>query len=269
MAASHHTDSASVHARAMLQALRSGDQLTTPLVLELPDAYSVTAALRDLRQRDGETRVGRKIGFTNRTIWPEYNVFAPIWGDMYDATVRALPAEGAVPLAGLMEPRIEPEIAFKLACAPSPEMDEADLLDCMEWVCHAFEIVQSPYPGWKFTAAQGVAGAGLHGALLLGPAQPIEDPKRWLTCLRDFSVALYRNDERIDTGHALNVLDGPLSAVRHLIEMLATDAANAPLAAGEIVTTGTLTRAFPVAAGERWRTVIEGLPLAGIALTFS
>jgi hypothetical protein len=36
-----------------------------------------------------------------------------------------------------------------------------------------------------------------------------------------------------------------------------------PLAAGEIVATGTLTRAFPVAAGEEWTTELTGLPLEG------
>ena len=50
-------------------------------------AYEVTAALRSLRKASGEKPVGRKIGFTNRTIWEEYGVFAPIWGDVYDTTV--------------------------------------------------------------------------------------------------------------------------------------------------------------------------------------
>ena len=56
------------------------------------------------------------------------------------------------------------------------------------------------------------------------------------------------------TGRAANVLDGPLFALRHLAETLAQDPLSPALAAGEIVTTGTLTRAFPVAAGEEWTT---------------
>ncbi len=47
----------------------------------------------------GERPVGRKIGFTNRTIWAEYGVYAPIWGDMYDTTLRDLAAtDGALDL---------------------------------------------------------------------------------------------------------------------------------------------------------------------------
>ena len=45
-------------------------------------------------------------------------------------------------------------------------------------------------------------------------------------------------------------------------------AQNPPLAAGEIVTTGTLTRAFPVAAGEEWSTKLTGLPLENARIRF-
>ena len=43
-------------------------------------AYCLTAAVRRLREARGERVVERKIGFTNRLIWPEYGVHAPIWG---------------------------------------------------------------------------------------------------------------------------------------------------------------------------------------------
>jgi 2-keto-4-pentenoate hydratase len=57
-------------------------------VLNLDDAYRVTAAVRQMREACGEVVVGRKIGFTNRTIWAEYDVYAPIWGYVYDRTAR-------------------------------------------------------------------------------------------------------------------------------------------------------------------------------------
>jgi 2-oxo-3-hexenedioate decarboxylase len=72
----------------------------------------------------------------------------------------------------------------------------------------------------------------------------------------------------MDRGHVSNVLDGPLSAVRHLVELLSSDPDNLPLAAGEIVTSGTLTRALPVKAGETWTTKLNGIGLDGISLRF-
>ena len=48
--------------------------------LTLDDAYRISARLCALRTARGERVIGRKIGFTNRTIWAEYGVHAPIWG---------------------------------------------------------------------------------------------------------------------------------------------------------------------------------------------
>jgi 2-oxo-3-hexenedioate decarboxylase len=52
------------------------------------------------------------------------------------------------------------------------------------------------------------------------------------------------------------------------MDLLARDPDNPPLAAGEIVSTGTLTRALPVRPGETWTTRLIGIPLEGITLTF-
>ena len=130
--------------------------------------------MRGKRLARGERVLGRKIGFTNRTIWAEYGVYAPMWGYVYDRTVRNLAdIGGAFPLAGLCEPRIEPEIVFGLSRAPSQGMDDAALIGCVEWVAHGFELVQSIFPNWKFSPADTVAANGLHGALLIGPRHPV------------------------------------------------------------------------------------------------
>ena len=64
------------------------------------------------------------------------------------------------------------------------------------------------------------------------------------------------------------MLDGPLSALRHLVGLLARDTVNPAVAAGEIVTTGTLTQAMPVKSGERWTTALSGVTLDGIDIRF-
>lgn len=235
----------------------------------MDDAYGVTAALRRMRQGRGERQMGRKIGFTNSAIWQEYGVHAPIWGDMFDTTVTDI-GDGTFDLSPLLEPKIEPEIVFGLAAAPTPGMDEAALLDCVEWVAHGFEMVQSVYPGWRFAAPDSVAGLGMHGALLIGPRRAIADmpAEGLLAALNGFSISLTRNGNIVDRGRGENVLGGPLTALRHLVMLLTRDSHNPPLAAGEIVTTGTLTRAFDVVPGAIWATQIEGLPLDGLSLRF-
>ena len=135
-------------------------------------------------------------------------------------------------------------------------------------MAHGFEIVQSIFPGWVFAPADTVAAFGLHGALFVGERHPVAERRdEWLRALSDFSVTL-RCGDVVEQGHARDVLDGPLSALKHFVDLLAGDAHNPPLAAGEIVTTGTLTRAMPVRPGERWRTELAGIPLQGIAIAF-
>jgi 2-oxo-3-hexenedioate decarboxylase len=240
-----------------------------PSGLTLDDAYRITALLNQKREARGEKRLGRKIGFTNRTIWQQYNVHAPIWGYVYDSTVHNLESITALPIAGLAEPRIEPEIVFGLAAVPSPDMDDTALLSCLDWVAHGFEIVQSPFPDWKFLAADTVAVNALHGALLIGPRHKIATRGgEWRNVLSDFTIELCCDGRVVDNGHAANVLDGPLSALRHFVGLLAGDPVNHALAAGEIVTTGTLTRAMPVQPGEIWSTALSGIALDGVKLRF-
>jgi 2-oxo-3-hexenedioate decarboxylase len=237
---------------------------------DLDDAYRVTAVIRQMREMRGEVPVGRKIGFTNRTIWAEYNVYAPMWGYLYNRTVHPLTQiDGTFSLNGLAEPRIEPEIVFKLASAPTPGMDERALHESIEWVAHGFEIVQSIFPGWKFSAADTIAAFGLHGALLVGPYHSMAaNAEDWRRTLSTFEIDLKRDGAIGDHGRAMNVLGGPLSALRHLVDILEHDQINPPLAAGEIVTTGTLTRALPVSAGETWTTELAGVALDSLSVGF-
>ncbi len=235
----------------------------------IEDAYATLAELRKKRVARGERQVGRKIGFTNRGIWEEYKVYAPIWGDMFHTTVSELSASPTVQVSRFSEPRIEPEIVFKLAKDIKAGIDEAGLLAATEWVTHGFEIVQSIFPGWQFKGADCFAAEGLHGALLLGPPRKVAalGPNA-MEALAKFSVTLSCNGKVMDRGRGANALDSPLSALRHLVDVLDMDPFNPPLRAGEIITTGTLTRAFPVAPGETWSTQIEGIALDGVTVKF-
>jgi 2-oxo-3-hexenedioate decarboxylase len=241
-----------------------------PQGLSVDDAYRVTPLVRQMYEAGGARTLGRKIGFTNRTIWTQYGVYAPIWGYVFDRSVHDLAATDALSLALFSEPRIEPEIVFGLAAAPSAQMDEPALSSCIAWVGLGFEIVQSIYPGWKFSAADTIAANGVHGALLIGPRHPFApDMAEWQRTLSGFEIDLNCGGRLIDRGQAENVLGGPFSALRHLVGLLANDPVNPPLAAGEIVSTGTLTKAMPVAPGEVWTAAPKGIALGAIQLRFN
>jgi len=233
------------------------------------EGYAAARALHERRLREGWRAVGRKIGFTNRTLWPLYGIYEPIWGIVYDRTlVRSRDDRATVPLTGLAQPRIEPEICFKLKKAPRSSRPE-ELLACLEWVTHSIEIVQCEQPGWKgVTVANSTAENGLHGRLVLGTAVPVEQLPALASALPKVQVELKKGRRVIDRGVGANVLDSPLLALAHLVNLLARQPEAPPLAAGDIVSTGTLTDAHPVAPGETWSTEIRGIDVRGLEIAF-
>ncbi len=64
-------------------------------------AYQSALAVRELRKSRGEVPRGYKIGFTNRNIWPRYNVFAPVWGAVWSSSLQFCDGEGVVDLGGV------------------------------------------------------------------------------------------------------------------------------------------------------------------------
>lgn len=239
---------------------------------DLDAAYRVAAEIMRRKVADGERMVGWKLGFTNRTIWDEYDVHAPMFGPMYHTTVHEVPFNETAPgsLRGLVEPRLEPEIVFRIATPPEPGMEGAALFNCVDGVALGFEIVNSIYPNWRFKAADTIAAFALHARLYHGPFAVMEgaaEREEWLPRLGEFEVALSRAGAAMDRGKAANVLDGPLHALAHFVRGL--DATYGQrLKAGDVVTTGTVTRAFPVMAGETWSARIDGLRLPGLAIAF-
>jgi 2-keto-4-pentenoate hydratase len=221
--------------------------------------YQAARALHEHRVGAGWRPVGRKIGFTNRTIWPRYGVYQPIWGTVYDRTlIRAQDNRARVPLAGLVNPRIEPEICFGLRAAPAPRR----VLEAIEWMAHSIEIVRCHHPDWKVTLADSTADNGLHGRLIVGEPQAL--PAGIESLLPGVRAELYRGTQKIDQGMGANVLGSPLLALGYLLDLLKDQ----PLAAGEIVTTGTLTDAHPVKPGEVWSTRFTGVDLPGLTVEF-
>jgi 2-oxo-3-hexenedioate decarboxylase len=273
MATPDHTPDVAAIAGDALAALASKKQIapfsSRPGGLGLGDAYRVTPLLRIAFETRGERIAGRKIGFTNSGMWKAYGVDAPIWGYATDRTTRELTQAAAVNAADFLEPRIEPEIMFGLTAAPSPGMSDDALMDCIGWVALGYEIVQSIYPDWKFTAADVVAANGVHGRLLVGKRHPVAPRKvEWLRELAAFEVTLHCDGSVSQQGGGALVLGSPLNALNHLVGLLADDPNNPPLRSGEIISTGTLTLAMPVKAGQTWTTKASGIPLEDISVRF-
>lgn len=239
------------------------DRTALALPTTLPEAEALQDRLTALRVARGERPLGYKIGFTNRTLWPLYGVHHPIWGPLWDTRFTQLEGTDArASLAGFAEPRLEPEIVVGLARTPESDDPQA-VFDSLAWVAHGYEIVQSPFSGWRFNAAESVAAQGLHGALIVGPRKSRSHFAGW-QALASFSIELFLDDRLAASGDGTQVLDGPVQALAHLVRELA--ARGRALPPDAIVTTGTLTDAQPLRPGQRWRTRLHGIDLPGLTL---
>lgn len=265
--------------QAIAQQVKTAQETGSPLAqltsqysgFDAAVAYAVAEIIHAKRLAEGERAVGRKIGFTNPAMWAQYGVSAPVWAYVYDTTVTYVSDTSSVPatcsLHGFVQPKIEPEIVFHFHCTPPPGADMAAVLACIDWVAHGFEMVQSPYPDWKFQAPDAIAVGGLHARLLIGKRQPVDVLGAGLeSALAAFSLALSVDGRPIETGKGANVLGNPLAAVVHLMQVLASQSPPRPLQAGELVTTGTVTSAYPVKAGQTWGTELGGIALPGLSI---
>jgi 2-keto-4-pentenoate hydratase len=234
-------------------------------------AYQRALAVRQLREKRGEVPRGYKIGFTNRNIWPRYQVFAPIWGTVWDSTLQFCEGAGSVALNGACQPRLEPEAVFGLRATPPVNATLEQLFDCIEWLAPGFEIVQSHLPDWKFTATDTVADGGLHARLLVGRKVPVRKVATSAVALEKrlnaAKVTLRQDGREVEQGQGANVLDGPLHALHHFLQELRQCPSAPDLQAGDVVTTGTWTDAWPVQPGQAWTAQFDA-PLSRLDVTF-
>ena len=223
---------------------------------DLSGAYQAALAVRALRIARGEVPRGFKIGFTNRTIWRRYNVFAPIWGSVWNTTVTSCDNTSSISLDRLAQPRIEPEAVFGIKTVPPANATLDDLFNSLDWVAPGFEVVQSHLPNWKFTAPETVADGGLHGRLHVGQKVPISEltfsADQLDEALAGAQVDLRREGTLVESGIGANVLDSPLRALLHFLTELRQCPGAPDLAAGDVVTTGTWTDAWSIQPGQTW-----------------
>ncbi|RZI40927.1 hydratase [Herbaspirillum sp. HC18] len=223
---------------------------------DLAAAYRTALAVRQLRVDRGERPAGYKIGFTNRTIWARYNVFAPIWGTVWDTTLTRCDGQGEINLSNTCQPRLEPEIVFGFKATPKADAGLDDLFDAIEWVAPGFEVVQSHLPDWVFTATDTVTDCALHARLLTGKPIPVRELANSAgeldRHLANAEVELLKSDEVVERGKGSNVLDSPLQALHHFLVELRHCPGAPDIRPGDVVTTGTWTDAWRIQAGETW-----------------
>ena len=237
---------------------------------DLAVAYAVERELVRMRRESGHEAIGRKVGFANKAVWRALKLDTLVWAAMYDDTVQfASGNDATLSIASMVAPKIEPEIVFRLRDALPPDLTEpAAVLERVEWIALGFEIIDCVYQDWKFQPADFVASYGLHAALIVGAPMAVDaaSAPALAEALASFKVQLLRNGEAAEQGGGRNSLRSPALCVAELASAISRRAGAEPLAAGDLISSGTLTESRLIAPGETWSATVEGLALPALTL---
>ena len=239
--------------------------------LDVSTAYAVERELVRMRRSQGQATAGVKVGYANKAMWRVLKLETLVWAHMYDDTVRYADSNTAtLSTAHMISPKIEPEIVFKMKAPLGAGVTEAAAaLEAVEWLALGFEIIDCPYADWKFHPADFVAAYGLHAALVVGEPRPVtaENIPELVEQLPKFRVRLAKDREVVEEGSGRNSLRSPALCLAELASVMATQDGAEPLAAGNLVSSGTLTESTPIQPGSTWTASVEGIDLPTLTLT--
>jgi 2-keto-4-pentenoate hydratase len=168
-------------------------------------------------------------------------IASPNYGWLTDAMLL----DGArLDLGNLIHPRVEPEIAFRLGePLRGPRVGTAEVLEATEAVMPALEVVDTRYVDYRFRLEDNTADNSSAAVVRLGEPQPVGNLN-----LRLLGVVLERDRHVVDTATGAAAMGDPAAAVAWLANALA-DSERA-LEPGDVVISGGLVRAEPIARGE-------------------
>jgi 2-keto-4-pentenoate hydratase len=216
------------------------------------ESYRIQLALIEMKKADGAKVVGKKIGLTSKAMQKMLNVDQPDYGHILD---NMLLQDAALFQAGeLIQPKIEPEIAFVLDRElKGPGLTPMDVLSATRFVVPALEIIDSRIEGWKIKLCDTIADNASSARVVLG-----NSPKRVDQLdLKLVGMVLEKNGDIVQTGAGGAVLGHPAVAVAWLAN--AVGQFGVSLGAGEIIMPGALCAAVDVAAGDALRASFDGL----------
>ena len=249
-------------ARDELLAARRERRTLTRFTDDHPDldadwGLAVQAQLRRSHEEAGDPVVGAKLGLTSEAKQRTMGVHEPIVGFLTAGMDLARVADPSAAVAELVQPRVEPEVAFVLGRDLAGPVDVAELPSYVASVATALEVLDARWTGYRFGLADVLADNTSAAAYVVGEPVPLPDDlasheARWLV-----------DDELVTTTSPAAILGDPLLALAHLSEHVGRRRMVLP--AGAVVLAGAMTDAVPLEQGSRFTVEVDGLPALTLA----
>ena len=237
-------------ALALLEAERTGRPIE-PISdgwndITIADAYAIQQHARTVRLESGETLVGRKIGLTSQAMQDMLGVDQPDLGYITDAMLSHSPAD--LTSWGLIEPRVEAEIAFRFTQPLTSPITPDTLLTAGAEIAPALEIIDSRVANWRIKITDTIADNASSAHVVVGTFTPLAADIDLATLAATLTVTDAGGDSASVSGNGSAVLGHPANAIEWLADALRTYA-DEQIEPGQIVLPGAMARALPIGPG--------------------
>ena len=214
--------------------------------LSIPQAYRLQLGLIDRRVAAGETHIGWKVGLTSAAIQQQFGFHEPVFGCILDT----VPSGHVFRPGELIQPGFENELCMRIGrdLPASITLDEARA--AVDAVYPSLEIIETRGP---FTAQIALALADNAQQKTVVRGAPVPLPAD----LERIEAVVTVNGQEAGRGLGSAVLGNPLHSVVWLAKKLAEFGRH--IAAGDIIMTGSFTRQFPLAPGDRVHVRFSGI----------
>jgi 2-keto-4-pentenoate hydratase len=211
--------------------------------LTVKDAYQIQLETVKLKEQQGRTIIGKKVGLTSKAMQNMLNVDEPDYGHLFDD--MWIDNGGTVDTNTMIAPKVEAEIGFKLKeDLTGPNITFLDVIMATEYVVPTIEIIDSRIKDWKIKLIDTVADNGSSARVVVGDQQKgLEEIN-----LRTNGMILKKNNEIIATGSGSAALGHPAEAIAWLANKLSEFGIT--LKKGELILPGALSGAVAVTAGD-------------------
>lgn len=244
-------DSAQLHA-GLLDSF--GDGLT------LDDAYAIQEGILRRRLGAGQRLAGLKLGFTSRAKMAQMGVDHVIVGWLLEA-MRA--SHGVVAGgARLRQGRAEAEVAFRIARRVDLGARPEEIVDAVDAVAPAIEILDSRYRDFRFSLPDVVADNASAAAFAVGgwvdvtavdvAARPVE---------------LSFDGVVVGAGSTRDILGDPMAALDELASAAKAHGIGLVLEPGMVVLAGAATVAVPLGDARVIQANVDGLGVVSVSMS--
>ena len=218
--------------------------------LSIDEAYRVQLGVVARRVAAGERQVGWKVGLTAEAIRRQFGFHEPVFGCLMEDGLRR--SGHVFGRDELIRPGFETEVCVRLREPLSGVVDAERARRAVEACFPALEIIET----WGDLVAQmalALADNAQQKAFVLGEPVPPADDLR----LSGVEARVEVNGAEVARARGEAVLGDPLHSVVWLAKKLAEF--GLALRPGDLIMTGSFTRQFPLAPGDRARAEFEGL----------